>query len=418
MDTFFVSCERAIQPQLNSKAIVIANGSKRSIISAMSNEVKQMGFKVGDPFYSVKEKIDDIVVLRPNYQLYSLTSKRIFEYIAKHFSNKIEIYSIDECYIDCTELLIKRNISAKEFAKEIQSKLLRDLKIPCSIGISYTKFLAKMSTNKAKPFGILETKKSDIPNFFFPLKVEKIFGIGKKISQSLRRAGIDSYENLVNFKNDLLLRKIFGKNYYSFIKTLKGENEGHDHVLIEHIKGISNSLTFMEVDSNDRDFLKKELFKLSYNIARRAQDKNLEGNIITISIRNTNRIWKIKQHKISFYTNDNEIIYDVCCKLFDDFWDENWVRGLGIRISNLRSVFSVGNIDLFSKNENNKIGNLISNINYELGNKKLKTANQLLKETKNDINNIKFLRKNVFSGDNEINIEEKKHENRNSWRKL
>ncbi|MBN0970925.1 DNA polymerase IV [Mycoplasma phocoeninasale] len=408
MDTFFVSCERAIQPNLNDRPVVIADSHKRSIISAMSNEVKKLGFKVGDPFYLVKSKIDNVTVLKPNYQLYSLTSKRIFEYIAKNFTNKIEIYSIDECYIDCTELLANQNLTPLELASKIQRRLLADLKIPCSIGISYTKFLAKMSTNKAKPFGILETKYENIPEYFYPLSIEKIFGIGKKISKTLRTMNINTYEELINFQNDLALKKVFGKNYYLFIKTLKGENEGYDHVLSEKIKGISNSLTFMEVDSNDQDFLKGELFKLSYNIARRAQDKNLEGNVISLSIRDTKKVWKIKQHKIAFYSNDFDVIYKISCKLFDEFWDENWVRGLGIRISNLRSIFSAGDIDLFSSNNNSKIDNLIDYVNSSLGSKKLKTANQLLKENKIDINNIRFLRKNVFSKNDKINLEEKK----------
>ncbi|WP_261368982.1 hypothetical protein [Mycoplasma struthionis] len=117
MDAFFVSCERAINPSLNNKPIIIARNSNRAIITAMSYEIKNKGFKVGDPFYKVKDVFKDALIIEPHYELYSLTSKRLFERLAYELNIEIEVYSIDECYIDVTEILEKKQNLSKNFCK-------------------------------------------------------------------------------------------------------------------------------------------------------------------------------------------------------------------------------------------------------------------------------------------------------------
>ncbi len=407
MDSFFVSCERALNPRLNNKPIIIANNYKRAIISAMSYEIKNLGFRVGDPFYKVKNKLPDTIVISPHYELYSLTSKKIFEFINKNYGPHIEIYSIDECYLDVT-MAVKKYDSPITYAKKIQDDILKYFKIPCSIGISYTKFLAKMSTNKIKPFGILETKKGDIINNFYSLPVKKIFGVGKKISLSLEKANLKTYEDIINCKNILLLNKIFGKNYFIFIKTLKGENETFEHELVENTKGISNSITFTINDSNDPDFLHSEIFKLAENVFRRAKDQCVTGSLVSISIRNVDKIWKTKQKKLSYYVANIHDLYEVAYSLFDEFWNGEMIRGLGIHLSNLRSLFEVEQYDLFTEyNNESKINKIINSINFQYDIPQLKTVKQLLVENGKDINNIKFLRKNITKTKNEIELEEK-----------
>ncbi|TPR54357.1 Y-family DNA polymerase [Metamycoplasma neophronis] len=411
MDAFFVSCERKVNHELKNKPVVVAQNHKRAIISAMSYEVKKLGFRVGDPFFKIKEKLKDTVIVSPHYELYSLVSKSVFEYLQKKYTNKIEIYSIDECYLDVTDLL-KKYDSPIHLAKLIQDDILKNLDLPCSIGISYTKFLAKMSTNKAKPFGVLETKKEDIEKHFYDLPVDKIFGVGRATAPALHNANIHTYRDFVNCNNELFLRKLFNKNYFIFIQQLKGENENHDHVFKEEVKGIGNSLTFLK-DLNSMNQLLNEFYKLSENVAKRAKDINQEGNVITISIRDTNRIWFSKQKKIDFYTNDVEKIYSCVINLFEEVWDENWVRGLGVRLSNLRSEFYANRqLDLFELNNNKtKTEKLINEINFQLGKNVLKTGKQLVKEKGKDTHNIRFLRRDIENQNIILDIDNNHKEN-------
>ncbi|WP_330463276.1 Y-family DNA polymerase [Metamycoplasma gateae] len=407
MDSFFVSCERSKNESLKNKPVVIATNQKRAIISAMSYEVKQHGFKTGDPFYLVKEKIKNLIVVEPHYQLYSLMSKKIFNFIRDKFSQNLEIYSIDECYIDVTTK-VKQFKSPIELAKIIQKSILDIFKIPCSIGISYTKFLAKMSTNNAKPFGILETKKEDIINNFYKLPIKKIFGIGNSSATKLKEINVLTYKDLVNCKNDLFLKKVFGKNYYKLIEDLKGTNVSKQHILPKDIKSISNSKTFMDSDKDDVYYLIDELKKIALNISKRAKDQNLVGKVVSLSLRLQNKIWIHKHKKIDGYTNEFDIIWKNIKFLFSQMWDDNKIRGLGIAISDLKSTFNIQkSLDLFKNSSSmNKVEKIIKENNFYEGKEILKTLKQFSKEKNINIENIKFLRKNTTIGTKKINLEE------------
>ncbi|WP_369085971.1 DNA polymerase IV [Metamycoplasma spumans] len=407
MDAFFVSCERKMNPELNNKPVVIAQNHKRAIISAMSYELKKIGFRVGDPFFKIKEKVKDVIIVEPHYELYSLISKNVFEYIQKNFTDKIEIYSIDEYYLDVSDL-VNEYRTKLDLAKEIQRKILKDLNLPCSIGISYSKFLAKMSTNKAKPFGILETKQEDIEKHFYDLPVEKIFGIGRKMAPVLKANNIHTYRDLVNFKNELLLRKILTKNYYIFIERLKGNKEITDHVFKEEVKGIGNSITFLNDLKTQTEAL-EQLRNLVNNVSARAIDQNQEGCNISISIRNTSRIWSSKQKKFNFYTNDPQKIYSWVLYLFEDFWDEKPIRGLGVKLNNLRSVFyNNEQIDLLEDKKLSEVNKLIYELNFKMGKNLLKTGAQLAKEKNKDKHNIRFLRRDIHNQNIIFDIENEK----------
>ncbi|CRH45826.1 DNA polymerase IV [Chlamydia trachomatis] len=147
-----------------------------------------------------------------------------------------------------------------------------------------------MSTNKAKPFGILQTKKEDIEKHFFDLSVKKIFGIGKASAEKLIYNNINTYSDLVNCQNDVFLKSVFGKNYFIFIQNLKGLNITKEHVLPHEVKSISNSETFMVADSNDENYLINELKKIVKNVCERANNSNLEGNEITVSLIQKNKL--------------------------------------------------------------------------------------------------------------------------------
>ncbi|TPE57071.1 DNA polymerase IV [[Mycoplasma] falconis] len=405
MDSFFVSCERKNNPSLKNKPVVIATNFKRSIITAASYEVKNKGFKVGEPLYLVKDKIPDLVFIGPHMELYSLISHQVFDYIKKTYCQKIQVYSIDECYLDVSEEIYKYG-SALNMAKTIQQDILNTFDLPCSIGVSYSKFLAKMSTNKAKPFGILQTKKEDIEKNFYNLPVDKIFGVGRSTAPKLHKANIHTYKDLINIDNELFLRKIFTKNYKVFINQLKGNNiEENQHQI--NTKSISNSMTFMDKDSNDINFIIDKLADISLNISLRAKDLNVAGNNISFLIRNTNKQWFSFQKKLNHYTDNVEVIYKNVLALFKSNFEGQMVRGLGIRLSNLISKFDVPKqIDLLESDFENKSNKriLIDELNIKFGDNVLKTGAELLKEHNVGTNNIKFLRQTHITKPKKIKL--------------
>lgn len=389
MDSFFVSCERKFFPNLKNKPIAIAKEYKRSIASSISHELKQMGFKAGDPIYLLKERVKDLIIVEPHYNLYTSTAHNIFNFLKDNFSSKIEIYSIDECFL---ELQLNELDDPIFIASNIQNKIFEKVGIPCSIGISYTKFLAKMSTNKAKPHGIVWTKKEDIETNFYNLDIDKVFGIGKSSVPKLNSVGIFKYKDLITYDNYEYLRKVFGKNFYSMLLQMKGENNTEKIISEFSPKGISNSVTFMQEDSDNETNLKNKLNEIVLNISKRLIHQNLEGNNISLQIRNIDKQWRTFQRKIDMYTNNEGIILKNVLSLFNDNWNGELIRGIGARVSNLRSIFDKKEIDLFSNVKMTKVEEIMNIVNNKFEKQVLKSANQVKLENQSKSKSIKFLK--------------------------
>ncbi|WP_080697555.1 Y-family DNA polymerase [Metamycoplasma hyosynoviae] len=392
MDSFFVSCERKNNPLLINKPVAIAKQYKRSIATAISSELKKLGFKAGDPIYLIKEKFPSVVIVEPNLEYYVEVSQNIFNYIKDNFSDKIEIYSIDECFIE-KELEAWQN--PLEIAIELQEKIKKNTSIPCSIGISYTKFLAKMSTYKAKPHGIIWTKPEDIEKNFYDLEVNKIFGIGKAYSKKLLEAGIKTYRDIVNLENDNFLKKIFGKNYVGLLKQLKGEVSQEIVNTKWNPQGIGRNETFLEDDLEDFSQIKSKLMDLCKDVANSLQSLGREGNVVSIQLRNIDKKWHIFQKKLSEHISTWEKIFDIVLFLFNTNWQDEPLRGIGVRVSNLREIYLQNDfIDLFTDFENDKVKNIILIINNHFKANVLKTLKQYETEIKN-LQGIKFIKKLV-----------------------
>lgn len=405
MDSFFVSCEKKNNPNLQNKLIAIAKEYKRSIASSMSSELKKMGFKAGDSIQIIKSKVKNLVVVEPHYELYTSVAHDIFNLLKNTFSNVIEIYSIDECFL---EIFAQDDNFALKRAKEIQDTILEKIKIPCSIGISYSKFLAKMSTNKAKPHGIILTNREDIEPYFYDLKVEKIFGIGNNTAIKLNAGNIFTYRDLVNFNNKPFLRSIFGKNAEKVINELKGDQVNDKLIINADPQGIGNSMTFMEMDIENESELIKSLEEIIKTVAYRLQSQNLQGNVFCLQIRNNDKKWESIQKKVQKYTNDYATIYKIAKELFYSFWKEDSIRGLGFRVSNLKTIFDENySIDLFDNVKEDKIEDIIFSINYKLGKQVLKKGSQFVLEQKAKPKSIKFLKEDYWkeNATNEIKKE-------------
>ena len=156
LDSYFVSVHKILDKTLENKPIVISFGKRRSIVTSASYEAKAHKITVPMPFYKAKQLCPHLISVKPNFKLYDNYSKKLFNFIKKKFTKKIQISSIDECYIDVTDIW-QQYRSPVKLAKKMQFEIMKNIKLPCSIGIANNKFVAKMSTQINKPFGISVT---------------------------------------------------------------------------------------------------------------------------------------------------------------------------------------------------------------------------------------------------------------------
>lgn len=183
-NSFYVSCERLFRPDLAKRPVVVLSNNDGCIISR-STEAKQVGIKMGEPYFKAKPLIDKykVAVFSSNYELYGDLSRRVMK-ILKNFSSDIEFYSIDEAFLDLTHITME---SVEDYISNIRKTILQWTGIPVSIGAANTKTLAKVANHiaKKKKMGIEEFISKDQNYIDKELKefpVAEVWGIGRQLS--------------------------------------------------------------------------------------------------------------------------------------------------------------------------------------------------------------------------------------------
>ncbi|WP_406618225.1 Y-family DNA polymerase [Mycoplasmopsis lipophila] len=395
-DSYFVSAHRAINANLRNKPVAVSKNEKNSICSSVSYELKNLGIKAGDPVFKIKKICPNTIFVVPDYYLYLDLSNDIFEYIQQKYSNQMEIFSIDECWIDMTDKV--KNINLLKIANNLKQDIYDEFRIPISVGISYNKFLAKMATNLAKPFGVFLLNQQNLEESIWNLPIEKFFGIGKSNGQKLLNLSIDTIGKLAQLNpNSLEAISTFGKFAQEYINKANGISSDALEVTLDP-KSKGKEMTFENGGITKEDVLMGVIDLLSKYIAIKLNDKNLVGNAISLRIRNQNGKWLVKQKLLNHYINNSEIIFKVGKELFFNFKQEYPIRGIGIYVNNLKKTLEIGkDVSLFDEilkvepRKFYKVDKIINEVNFSLKKNVLKTGKDLLKEEQEHKSfNVKF----------------------------
>ena len=189
-NNFYVSCERLFNPKIQYKPVVVLSNNDGCVISR-SKEAKDLGIKMGEPYFKVKELIkkNKVHIFSSNYALYGDLSRRVMK-VLKTFSPNVEIYSIDEAFIDLSFLL---EGEVESYGKEIRKKVLKWTGIPTSVGISSTKTLSKVANHIAKKekAGVVYLKKN-IDEKLKKFPIQDVWGVGKQLTKFYMKNGIEN----------------------------------------------------------------------------------------------------------------------------------------------------------------------------------------------------------------------------------
>lgn len=256
-DSFFVSCERKLNPELNGLPVSVVSGERGCVISR-SREAKNLGVPMGVPLFQAVEKYPECIYIPANHYAYTKISKKVMA-VLKEFSPNIQIYSIDEAFVDFTGLTKLYNKNYYELGLELQKRVWDEVNIPVTIGVSQSKTLAKLASDKAKNTlyrvalagnrtGIKLLKRTEI---------DEVWGIGRKLGVKLRGYGIKTAYEFTQ-RDDAWIQKRFGKNGLVTKKELLGIMISPISNEVELPKSISDSKSFLEFTS-DLEFLKNEL---------------------------------------------------------------------------------------------------------------------------------------------------------------
>lgn len=385
LNQFFCSVATIKNPNLKGKAFAIGReNSMKGVVSTASYEARAYGIHAGMPLADAYKKLPSLLVVDYGHETYHQYSNKFFKLIKSYVAN-IEQTSIDECYVDVTKITIDVNRHPLDLAKEIQSRALKELSLPCSIGIAPTLYLAKMASDLKKPLGITILRIRDIPELLYNLDVKEIYGIGKKTYPTLHEANIHSIADFVDSNNEEIVRKIVGSQYDYFISALSGKTtnivEPDRH---KDPESISKCTTFDSPLLTYDDVL-INLLKLSNEVHEQLKLAKKKTKTITITLRDTEFNTRTRSKTISDFTSDKTILNYYIEELLDDNYDNKPLRLVGVGFHHLADISAiVEEVTLFNYEsvyeKEETLKNLMEDFDKHFGNKSLFFGKKLEEE--------------------------------------
>ena len=345
LNQFFVRCEEIKNPSLIGKPVAVGGDGRKGIVSTCSYEARNYGIHSGMPTFQAKMLCKNLILLPGDYKFYELMSKEFINFIKK-FTHKVEQMSIDECFCDFTDILDRKGISPISFLRNLQNNLFKKTGLKCSIGVSTTKFLAKMGSDYKKPMGITIIRKREIPEILFPLPVKDLFGIGKKTYPKLERAGYktigDLYYGLKN--DDEALSNFFGSYKEDIINNLEGNSSDTIHVGFSDPKSMGMTRT-LDFDTNDKVYIRKFLTNLMNTLLDDFSKSGKLCKTIQLTYKSSDYENGFKTNTVSKsldnYTDSIDELYREGLKLFDKTYKNEEIRLIGFTLKNLKEKHDV-----------------------------------------------------------------------------
>lgn len=338
--------------------------ARHGIVIAKSMAAKKLGIKTAETLYSAKKKCRVLRVYEPNYKFYQEMSNKMFNLLYDYTSN-IQIASIDECYLDYTEI---KNIYGEplEFAKKIQKQILDELGFTVNIGIANNKLCAKMASDFEKPYKIHTLFENEIKEKMWPLDVGDLFGVGKKTKEKLNKINIFTIEELANIDYDFLYK--YFKNQASYLIDIANGID-NSPVISEarDPKGIGNEITLSK-DVTNKEEIFEVLEKLSKMVSYRLKKQKKFGFTITVLLKDNMFVRFSHQKRIKNATNDDKLILETSKELYEEMKNEKPIRLIGIRVNNLTDTL-VHQVSMFDEDKeiNANLEDEVENIKNQYG---------------------------------------------------
>ena len=329
MDAFFAAVEVMDNPTLKGKPVIVGGTSERGVVATCSYEARKFGVRSAMPTYIAKEKCPHGIFIHPRHYRYEEVSNEVFK-ILYSITKKIEPVSIDEAYLDITDL----KESPEIIATKIKYKVKKSLGLTISIGISYNKFLAKLASDWNKPNGLKIISRDMVPKILFPLTLSKVHGLGQKSVKKLNNIGIFNVEQLYNLPKELFY-EYFGKFGGEIYDRIRGE-DNRQVVTFRERKSVGRETT-LKRNTQDKEELKLYIKAFSSHIEEYLLENNLSGKTLTLKLKTASFENHTKSKTLSKYISLKDEIYEEGCKIIEEFELKEDIRLIGISITSLKT---------------------------------------------------------------------------------
>lgn len=337
MDAFFAAVEVRDNPKLRGKPVIIGSDPRltggRGVVSTCSYEARAYGVRSAMSSKEAYDRCPQAVFLPVDYAKYREVGLQVRAIFAR-YTDKIEPMSIDEAYLDVTENKLGLT-SAIKIAKLIQYDVWQELRLTCSAGVSYNKFLAKLASDYQKPAGLTVILPEEAEGFLAALPIEKFHGVGKKSVEKLHAQGIFTGKDLQAVSETALIDQ-FGRFGYDLYRKARGIS--NSPVKTDRVrKSMGSERTYAKLLYTDED-IKAELTKNARRVADLLARHQRTGRTIVVKVRYADFTTLTRRRTLDTALSDVETIEKVAYDVFDELPENNsGIRLLGVTMTGLET---------------------------------------------------------------------------------
>lgn len=349
-------------------AVIAGDPNKRhGVIVAASVPAKKLGIKSPSNLYEARKIYKDLIVVKPDMNYYRKKSKQLIDLLNSLF-DKVEQYSIDECFVDYTTYKKVYGNEVK-YAYKLKDEIYNKFGFTVNIGIGNNKLSAKMASDFEKPNKVHTLYASEFKDKVWNLDISDLFMAGKSACKILRELNINTIGQLANADQNMLIRhlKSHGKLLWEYANNI--DNSELNTERYNDRKGIGFSRT-LEYDIDNKDEIYKYLYDFSDWISKELKRKDVYATNITVTIRNNEFKTYNHGHKYINGVRDINDIYEKAIELFNQIWKKEPIRLIGLRTCDFTDSNNY-QISLFEEikdlKKDNKTDKLIDDINNKYG---------------------------------------------------
>ena len=360
---------------------------RKGIVLAKSNIAKQFEIQTGEPIFFARKKCPNIQIFQSDFNVYRKYSNALYNLLLE-YTDKIERYSIDECFLDLTGYIPKPR-KLIDIAYEISKRAREELGFTVNIGVAPNKLLAKMASDFEKPNKVHTLYQEEIETKMWGLPVTELFMVGRRSLPKLQKMGMKTIGDLAKSDEKLLI-----KNFGKYGKMIWEYSNGIDNEEVNYIKekpkNIGNSIT-LTYDYNDIEKIEEVLLALVEQVSYRLRNQEMFANVVNVQIKTNEFKVFSHQRKLDFATDSTKIIGKEAKKLLTEIYNNTPIRLIGVSVSGLVEK-EERQISLFENVENEKqkkIDSVLDNIKEKYGYEAITRAGKMQIDK-----NIKFKEEN------------------------
>lgn len=375
MNNCYASIEVKLNPKWKGLPLAVCGSEKErhGIVLAKSQEAKILGVKTGEAIWQAKEKCPDLLVVPPHYEEY-LRHSRMAREIYYEYTNQVEPFGIDECWLDVTGSTHLFG-SGEIIANILRERIKKELGITISVGVSFNKVFAKLGSDLKKPDAVTKISKEKFKDIVWKLQVEEMIGIGRATKRKLNGIGIYTLGQLAQSESRHL-RSLLGINGYYLWQYANGLDDSPvlDRDAAPEVKTIGRGITCTDDLSENRE-VRNVFQELAFDVSKSLRRYEFQATGVQITIRDNQLLSRQFQGPLKRNTQSSVLLTEKAMEIFESRYD--WhkpIRSLTIRAINLIHKNRSHQIDFFSDYEDyqrkEKIDTVLCEIRGKYGKKK------------------------------------------------